>query len=509
MDSSAIARLTKLQEEMQSRVSEMQIAYEAQITQLNQENMNLNKQMQALGFPQSAPGGLAQASSIGPWQNPNQPAANDPFVTEMEQKKSRMHVQPLDILRASPVINNVLKTDIVPFLWGPPGIGKSTLVKKIAKDNGWELIDLRLSLLNPVDLRGLPVVDKENQQADWYPPAFLPKYDTDTVGILFLDEINLAPLSVQAAAYQLILDKQVGDYRFPKKWKIIAAGNRETDRANVYKLSAPLANRFVHFDIQPRMDTWATWAREAGIRVEILDFLALRPSLLMQMPNDSQKAFPSPRSWDFCSQLMQAFNYQPGETPDENLKNAIIGTIGEAVGKEFVVFLQDWDQQAVSKLVEEFITTGRPPKMPKPTSLRYAFIMAVVDAHLSDKIDPTAYKKFFNSLSGEEQKAVEVFEEEKGEEIRKLRKARQMTAPNMSKPTVQLMRPVYNTDTTFYVNQTAIFNNSGKAILFDNQGRMEVISFTHKDAIVLYGVQRAQDGTRAEDWGAGAYIQPV
>ena len=116
------------------------------------------------------------------------------------------------------------------FLWGPPGVGKSRLVADVARRQGRKLYDLRAVLLDPVDLRGLPRISDEGITS-WCVPEFLPHPQDTEEGILFLDELNAAPPLVQAACYQLILDRRVGQYRLPDGWAVVAAGNRESDRA--------------------------------------------------------------------------------------------------------------------------------------------------------------------------------------------------------------------------------------------------------------------------------------
>src|SRR5438034_10628840 len=112
-----------------------------------------------------------------------------------------------------------LSVDTMPMmLMGPPGIGKSSIVKQICREKKWNLIDLRLSLLNPIDLRGLPYLDAEKREAVWLKPEFLPSEGT---GILFLDEINIAPIATQQAAYELLLDRKIGNYIFPENWRIV------------------------------------------------------------------------------------------------------------------------------------------------------------------------------------------------------------------------------------------------------------------------------------------------
>ena len=126
------------------------------------------------------------------------------------------------------------------FLWGPPGVGKSRLVADVARRQGRKLYDLRAVLLDPVDLRGLPRISDEGITS-WCVPEFLPHPQDTEEGILFLDELNAAPPLVQAACYQLILDRRVGQYRLPDGWAVVAAGNRESDRAVTYRMPSALA----------------------------------------------------------------------------------------------------------------------------------------------------------------------------------------------------------------------------------------------------------------------------
>ena len=164
------------------------------------------------------------------------------------------------------------------MLWGPPGIGKSSIVADVASSHGLQLVDLRLSQLAPTDLRGLPVA--ENGVSRWFPPEFLP---TEGEGVLFLDEINMAPPAMQGIAQQLIMDRRVGSYQVPNGWFIWAAGNRKSDRAAVFELPSALANRFIHLDLVPDFDSFKAWGLRVGLSEQILAFLAFRPVLLHQM----------------------------------------------------------------------------------------------------------------------------------------------------------------------------------------------------------------------------------
>ena len=189
--------------------------------------------------------------------------------------------------RLTTVLENLLDQPWAAFIWGAPGIGKSSIVRQIAERRRMPLIDIRASLLDPTDLRGIPMI--QDGTAVWCPPSFLPK-KSDKPGILFLDEINAAPPLVQAALYQLILDRRVGEYELPEGWRIIAAGNRREDKAVTFRLSSALANRFIHLNLEVDPDDWHAWATNRGIIPEVTAFLKYRPQLLQAASEDEQKS---------------------------------------------------------------------------------------------------------------------------------------------------------------------------------------------------------------------------
>ena len=186
------------------------------------------------------------------------------------------------------------------MIWGPPGIGKSSIVEQLAQENNINFVDVRLSQLAPTDLRGLPVaVDNISK---WYPPEFLPRQGK---GILFLDELNMAPPAMQGVAQQLILDRRVGSYVVPEGWYVWAAGNRKEDKAAVFDMPTPLANRFLHLEVKPDFESFKTYALEAKVHEQIIAFLSFRSSLLHKI-DPQQPAWSSPRSWVMASHLHYA-----------------------------------------------------------------------------------------------------------------------------------------------------------------------------------------------------------
>jgi MoxR-like ATPase len=154
------------------------------------------------------------------------------------------------------------------FLWGPPGIGKSDIVAQISDQLEGAMIDIRMSLMEPTDLRGIPFYNKDTGLMEWAPPVDLPTEEFASqypIVVLFLDEMNAAPPSVQAAGYQLILNRRVGTYKLPDNVVIIAAGNRESDKGTTYRMPTPLANRFIHLEMKVDFDSWFDWAVQNNI----------------------------------------------------------------------------------------------------------------------------------------------------------------------------------------------------------------------------------------------------
>ena len=244
------------------------------------------------------------------------------------------------------------------MIWGPPGIGKSSIVAQVARDVKLAFIDVRLSQLAPTDLRGLPVAVPPKQgenlgSSTWYPPEFLPR---DGEGILFLDELNMAPPAMQGVAQQLILDRQVGSYRVPDGWFIWAAGNRKEDRASVFEMPAPLANRFLHLSVGPDFDSFKAYALERRLHEQVLAFLAFRPTLLHKL-NPKEPCWPSPRSWEMASRLHQA-----------NLE--VDPAVGEAAASEFRAYLKVYKK--LPDLDRILAGKGSRLKFPEEPSSRWA-----------------------------------------------------------------------------------------------------------------------------------------
>jgi len=233
----------------------------------------------------------------------------------------------MEINKAKKILTEcVTKDDLPVMLWGVPGVGKSSIVKQVAASLDMDVTDVRLSLLAPTDFL-LPFPNKEDKSIELYYPKFFPKGGR---GIFLLDEINGASTMVQGQAYQLVLDRKLGTYKLPDGWAIVAAGNRMMDRGVTYKMPAPLSNRLLHLEIEPDLNAWKDWAFKNNIDTSVISFLNSQPQYLYLMPDTPEiKAFPSPRSWEMASKIMQF---------DKSFE-AIAATVGEGAAAALTGFL--------------------------------------------------------------------------------------------------------------------------------------------------------------------------
>ena len=220
------------------------------------------------------------------------------------------------------------------FIWGPPGIGKSDIVHQIGETINAYVIDVRLSLWEPTDIKGIPYYAANDNAMVWAAPAELPNEEfakKHKYIILFLDEMNSAAPAVQAAAYQLILNRRVGQYKLPDNVLIVAAGNREADKGVTYRMPAPLANRFVHLEMAVSFDDWFQWAVNNNIHKDVVGFLTFSKKDLYDFdPKSPSRSFATPRSWSFVSELLE-------DDLDENTTTDLVsGSVGEGLAVKFM-----------------------------------------------------------------------------------------------------------------------------------------------------------------------------
>lgn len=286
------------------------------------------------------------------------------------------------------VINNKLPLNSIPapFLWGPPGVGKSDGVfqigQTIEKETGKKvnITDVRLLLFSPVDLRGVPVADAEHQFADWLMPRIFDMDSSeDVVNILFLDELSAAPQSVQAAAYQITLNRAIGEHKLPANTIVIAAGNRTTDRSVAFRMPNALANRLMHMEVMVDFDSWRNWAINNNINKYVLGYLTFDSSkLICEEVSLDDVAFQTPRSWMYVSNIINSMLVGVSDTRQEiaiieSLYNAICACIGKGIAMEFLAWCKvNGDLPNVNEIV-----AGLNPAYPKGQDTLYALISAL------------------------------------------------------------------------------------------------------------------------------------
>ena len=219
------------------------------------------------------------------------------------------------------------------FIWGPPGIGKSDVVHQIGEYMDAHVIDIRLSLWEPTDIKGVPYYAANDNTMKWAPPVELPDEKLAKKHkhiILFLDEMNSAAPAVQAAAYQLILNRRVGTYKLPDNVLIVAAGNREADKGVVYRMPAPLSNRFVHLELAVDFDDWFQWAVDNKIHKDVVGYLQFSKKDLYDFdPKSPSRSFATPRSWSFVSELLE------DDLDEETQTDLVSGCVGEGLAIKF------------------------------------------------------------------------------------------------------------------------------------------------------------------------------
>src|SRR5947209_7336672 len=270
---------------------------------------------------------------------------------------------------------------------GPPGVGKSSVVRQVADTLKLELVDIRATLLDPVDIRGLPKVSGE--VATCCPPAFLPR---SGAGILFLDELAQAVPLVQAALLSLTLERKVGEYTLPDGWSVVAASNRAEDRAGTHKLISPLLNRFVGLDLLVSPEDWQDWAAAAGIAPEVRAFIRFKPKLLFDFdPTTNPRAFPTPRSWHFVSDVLPV-------TPKNLLHRVVAGCVGDGPAAEFVAFLELY--QSLPD-VDAVLASPSTSVVPREPSVLCALVGALIERVRADRSKAAGFVSYATRLPEE------------------------------------------------------------------------------------------------------------
>ncbi len=266
-------------------------------------------------------------------------------------------------------------SELVPpiMIWGPPGVGKSSVIRDVAHDLNIGFIDVRLAQREPIDIRGLPVPTDDG--VHWHISAEWPR-DPDSKGIIIFDELTAADRTLQVAAYEFILDRRLGDlYTVPEGWYIVGAGNRASDRAVATTMSSALANRFMHVEIEPEVDSWIKWALRHNIHPYVTGFIRFKPECFFTMEGNLERGWPSPRSWERVSTMLHLL----GNSKTQNMRMldiVIEGLIGTGAGIEFNAYRQ-WSGE-IENVLEMMLDDKKKIVIPQEADKKYAICSAMV-----------------------------------------------------------------------------------------------------------------------------------
>lgn len=262
------------------------------------------------------------------------------------------------------------------MLWGSPGVGKSQAMRQVANNvqtrtgKKVTVTDVRLVNFNPVDLRGIPVPDDKKEVAKWLKPQiFQMDESNDVINILVLDEISAASPNVQASAYQITLDRKLGEHSIPDNCFIMCAGNRVTDKSVAFKMPKALENRLVHLDVIVDYDEWKKWALPKGFDKRIMGFLNWKEGADLDKfdPNNDEHAFCTPRTWEKVNNILSVL-------PLEKAMSLVSGTIGDSTAHEFYTYTRLYGELPSMDL----ILSGKCDKVPTKPDVCFALVSALV-----------------------------------------------------------------------------------------------------------------------------------
>ena len=250
------------------------------------------------------------------------------------------------------------------FIWGAPGIGKSSLVEEFAKTVGLPCVSLLGSQLAPEDIIGIPQV--RDGVSEFLPPKMIARKEPY---VLFLDELNACSQEVQKAFYSLIYEKRVGEYHLPEGSIVVGAGNRTQDSAIVKTMSSALVNRMFHVQMKADAGQWLEWAYENGLHPWVIDYITQRPDHLFSVPPKTEEPFSTPRSWHMLSDILKEYGAGEKELPEDTLRMLVYGCVSASHAGMFVAYTK----QLVNRhLLQDIIKgTAKWPSRPDERDVLY------------------------------------------------------------------------------------------------------------------------------------------
>ena len=288
------------------------------------------------------------------------------------------------------LLNGLWEGEEVPplLLIGKPGIGKSQAIRELCAEQNIGFIDLRLCQLDCCEIRGVLTVS--DGKTCWATPDIFP---VEGRGILFLDEITAADKTLQVAAYQLLMERELGEYRLPPGWLVIGAGNDRESKAVATTMSSALTNRFLVVELKPTLNDFLCYGNTRKLHQAVLSFLRTRPKLLHCMDGNLQSGWPSPRSWERVSTMLNIAD----KTGDiKSLSYIVPGLVGMGAATEFLAF---YSTQMYDRNIREALLAGTTLQIPEEADQAYAYSQAVITFIVSESEPETQIAMFENFLA--------------------------------------------------------------------------------------------------------------
>ena len=282
-------------------------------------------------------------------------------------------------------IIEIMQAGLVPMISGSPGIGKSDIIRAIAKRFKLKVIDMRLSQCDPTDLLGFPAHTADGKRMGYLPPEEIPLQGLDNVPdgykgwILFLDEFSSAVQAVQAAAYKVTLDKQVGKHDLHEKCAVICAGNKSTDGAIVNRMGTAMQSRLIHLELTVDVKGWLSWAAENNVDHRVISYIEGHPNELHAFkPDHDDKTFACPRTWEFASKLIK------DKEPGPRTLNLLIGTLSAGIANSFNAYIRYFSEMPT---IAEITKDPAGTEIQEEPALQHA-VSHMVAAYLTEKNAP-------------------------------------------------------------------------------------------------------------------------
>lgn len=304
----------------------------------------------------------------------------------------------LNILKAISLMPNPPSV----MLHGAPGIGKSEIVAQLAKwraeqaglsivrsstdlkDGTMLFSDIRLTTIEAQDLRGLPYPNRNEGTVTYLRPSFLPPMD-DLPHVVFTDELTAAEQRLQASAYQLLLDRRVGDHALGPNVMVIAAGNSAEHGAISNEMGTAIADRLIHLNVIATPEAWINWAKDNDIAPEVIAFIQTRPDFLdmcEKRVKNNMTIAASPRGWARVSKVLKAF--KASGQPAAALEHTVSGIVGQEAAGEFFLVLEEMkeavDVQRLMDMDDKERRKNLPKKLTSLYGLTYALLPMIRDA---------------------------------------------------------------------------------------------------------------------------------